>query len=167
MKIPLKIKTAILEEANKNARFAWYSGWEKASGYIKSELRGDCRYGTTRIYIKWERKLPPNEKQIKEQVALYVERLLNNEEHHQTQRDFTHYLLETWYVDLNRLKHETMLSVIDCLPDLIAALEESNQFVAGHIQSLHNDLKNLECAVNDSEALSQFLEKGRKRIGES
>ena len=130
MKIPAKIKTGILEEANKNARFAWYSGWEKASGYIKSDLRGDSRFGTCRIYIKWERKSPPTPEQIKQQVGLYVDRLLANEEHHQTQRDFTHYLLETYYVDLGRLKHEVMLSLIDCLPDVISILEKSDEFIA-------------------------------------
>ncbi len=167
MKLPKKIFDKIVEEAQKNARFSWYSGWEKTSGYIKSELRGENRYGNVRIYIKWEKKKEPTDDQVKAEVLKYVENLLSNNQHHQTQRDFAHYILETYYVDVSRLKHETMMSIIDNLSILIPIIQESEKFTEPSIQNLFNDLKNLECGISDHEAITQFLELGRKRVGES
>lgn len=167
MKLPQKVYDAVLAEAQKYARFSWYSGWEKSSGYIKSELSGQCRYGNVRIYIKWEKKKEPTADQIRAEIVKHIDDLLENREHHSTQKDFTHYLLETYYVDTKRLEREAMMSLLNALPLVISILEKSDDFVEPKIQSLHNDLKNWECGVNDHEAISEFLEKGRKRIGES
>lgn len=167
MKIPQKILSKVLEEANKNARFNWYQGWDNSSGYIKTELRGDSRYGGCRIYCKWEKKKPPTEEQIKAEIEKYIHDLLENKQHHCNQRDFRHYLLDTFFVDVARLKHEAILSVVDNLDPLLKILEASDDFVTLAIQNLHNDLKNLQAGVDDHAALEQFLDAGKKRIGES
>jgi len=166
MKLPQKVYDAVVAEAQKYARFSWYSGWEKSSGYIKSELTGDSRYGQCRIYIKWEKKKEPTDEQVKAAVVAYIDGLLDNKEHHSTQKDFTHYLLCTYYVDARRLEREAMMQLLDALPLVISILEKSDDFVEPKIQALHNDLKNWECGVNDHGAISEFLERGRKRIGE-
>lgn len=167
MKLPKKVVDSILEEANKNARFSWYSGWEKSSGYIKSDLRDDNRYGSVRIYIKWEKKKPPTDVQVKEEIGKYVERIQNNECHSQDQKDFRHFILNNYYVDVRRLKHEAINSVEDNLTKLLSILEKSEEFTEPSIQNLFNDLKNLEAGVNDHAAVERFLDEGRKRIGES
>ena len=167
MKLPKKVLDTVLAEAKKEARFSWYSGWERTSGYIKSELRGDRPYGTTRIYIKWEKKKEPTKEQVDSEIEKYIDSLLKNEQHHHDQKEFRYYLLSTYYVDVNRLKHEAMLSLIDCLPKVIEAIEKSDNFTEPYFQNLHNDLKNLECGINDHEAIEKFLDVGRKRIGES
>lgn len=166
MTLPDKIKKVIIDEANKDARFGWYQGWEKSSGYIKTELRGCLSYGACRIYIKWEKKKEPTEDQIKGEIENHIENLLQNKCHHSEQRDFRHYLLCTFFVDVNRLKHEAINSVIDCLPDLLKIIEASELFTEPHILNLHNDLKNLEAGVNDHESIERFLDLGKLRIGE-
>lgn len=167
MNLPTKVRDKILAEAKKNSRFTWHSGWESSSGYIASELRGDCRYGVCKVYIKWEKKKGPSPEQIAAAIEKQIDDLLNNRDHHQTQRDFTHYVLETFYIDLNRVKHEAMLSLIDSLSLVIPILEKADSFDTPALQELHNDLKNLECAISEHEAISTFLERGRKRVGES
>ena len=167
MKLPNKIYKIIIAEAEKNAKFSWYQGWEQTSGYIKSELRGDCRFGNCRIYSKWEKKKPPTEEQIKVEIQKVIDDLLDNRDHHSTQRDFTHYVLETFYADITKAKHDVMMHLEDCLSVLITAIEKSENFADLKIQSFHNELKNFECTISDHEALSCFLEKGRKRIGET
>lgn len=166
MKVPDKVLEVINQEAVKNARFSWCQGWEQSSGYIKSELRGDSRFGGCRIYVKWEKKKAPTEEQIKVEIEKYIQSLLQNEQHHQTQRDFRHYLLETFFVDVKRLEKEAIMHVVDVLPKLIRIVEASEEFTDMDIQGLHNSLKDLEAGVSDAEALERFLDQGRKRIGE-
>jgi hypothetical protein len=166
MKIPQKILEIINAEAIKNARFNWYQGWERSSGYIKSELSTDVRYGTVRIYIKWEKKKPPTQAQIEQKIKEHILELCNNQQHHSEQRDFRHYVTDRFYIDVTRLKHEAMLSILDKLPRLIKIIEDSDDFFDKGIQNLHNDLKNLECGIDDVNALEKFLDSGKKRIGE-
>lgn len=166
MKLPNKVLNAILIEAKKEARFSWYSGWEKSSGYIKSELHGQRAFGSVRIYIKWTKKKEPTTAQIEKEIENYIDLLLDNKEHHQTQREFTSYLLQTFYVDVKRLEHEAMMSIHDNLQGLIEIIEKSDDFCEPRFQNLHNDLKNLECAISDHGAIEKFLESGRKHIGE-
>lgn len=158
MKLPEKILKAILDEANKNASFRWYEAWVKASGYIKSELRGDCRFGTCRLYIKWEKKKPPTDDQIKAEIEKVVESLMNNGQHACTQRDFTHYVLETFYRDVQKAKYEVLLHIEEVLTALLKIIEMSEDFIEPHIQGLHNELKNFEAVVSDHEALTKFLD---------
>lgn len=167
MKIPEKIRAAIISEAQKHARFSWYQGWERSSGYIRSDLRGDCRFGSCRIYIKWEKKKPPTEDQIAARVVEEIDALLSNKNHHQDQRDFTHYLLETYYIDMNKVKHQTMLEVIDGSAILCKALAAYEHFSDEKAQDLYKALVKLEQGVADHEAITQFLEQGRERMGES
>ena len=156
----------IKDEAKKNARFAWHQGWERSSGYIKTELRGDSRFGVCRLYHEWKKKKEPTEEQVALAAESLVDSLLANEQHHQTQRDFRHYLLETYYVDLYKMKEDAMLHILDSLTPLIKILEQSEQFTEMPIQGLHNALKNLDAAVSDHEAVECFVDRGRKRVGE-
>lgn len=167
MNLPPKVYETMLSELIKEARFSWYSGWEKSSGYIKSELRGDSAFGTCRVYVKWEKKREPTAEQMKTALTTYLDEMLENRQHHCDQRDFTHYLLNTFYVDTKRLEKQVTMSVENSLSDLISILEASERFTEPHIQMLHNDLKNLDAGLNDHGAIRAFLENGRKRIGES
>lgn len=163
MQLPDKILQAILNEAYKNAGFRWFEGWEKSSGYIKSELRGDCRFGTCRLYVKWTKKKPPTDDQIKIEIAKNVESLINNGQHPSTQRDFTHYVLETFYRDVQKAKNDVMLHLEEVLTLLLKILENSDDFIEPQIQGFHNELKNFEAVISDHEALTKFLDFTRGR----
>lgn len=167
MKIPEKVFSKIKEEAVKNARFSWINGWEKKGGYIKSDLRGETVYGTFRIYINWEKKKEPTSEQISIEIEKYIQSLLKNEQHHQKQKEFRHYMLNTFFIDVKHLQHDVMLSILDNLEFIISLIEKSDEFCSPRIQDLHNSLKNLECGINDHNALEEILDRGRKRIGES
>lgn len=168
MRIPQKVYDSIFAEAIKNMHFNWYSGWEKSSGYIKSDLRGDCRLGGVRIYCEWKKKKEPTSDQMKEEIKKHIDGLLENQQHHSEQRDFVHYLLETYYVDVTRLGRQVSMSIENYLQPLIELIEASKDFgVAPALTELHNDLKNLECGLSDHGAIQQFLKHGHKRIGES
>lgn len=167
MVLPDKIIQDLKAEALKYARFSWYQGWEKSSGYIKTNLSDDVRYGACRIYITWEKKKAPTDEQIKVEIEKAVDRLINNEEHHSTQKEFTRYVQNKYFVDLRRLKHQVELTLVDNLHHVIAAIQAYENFELPSIQELFNDLKNLECGISDCEALDAFLSEGRKRIGES
>lgn len=167
MVLPEKIVEDIKAEARKYASFSWHQGWEKVSGYIKSQLSDDTRYGVCRLYIKWEKKKAPTDEQIKTEIDACIERFLANEEHSSKQKDFTYYVQNKYYADVRRLKAEVELSLVDNLPHVIAAISSYENFELPSIQELFNDLKNLEAGISDHEALEAFLENGRKRIGES
>lgn len=167
MILPEKIVLDIKAEAQKYARFSWYQGWEKSSGYIKSQLSDDVRYGSCRIYIKWEKKKQPTDEQIKAAVDSKIEELLENKEHHDTQREFVRYVQNKYFIDVRRLKHQVELTLIDNLLHVIKAVEAYEDFALPSVQELHNDLKNLECGLSDYEAVEALLERGRKRIGET
>lgn len=156
MKIPLNVRSEIIEEAIKNARFKWYSGWEKESGYIASDLRGSDRFGSFRIYVKWEKKKEPTDIQIKAHLENYIDQLLNGKEHVSKLKDFRHYIRVNYFVDCRRLQEQILMSVDDCLHQLIMCLEKSESFTEPWAQNLHNDLKNYECAKEEFESI-EFL----------
>ena len=164
--LPEKIIQDIKSEALKFARFNWHQGWQRSSGYIKTELSDEIRYGSCRIYIKWEKKKHPTDEEIKNEVEKSIDRLINNEDHHSTQKDFTRYVQNKYYQDVRRLKHEVELSLVDNLNHVIKALQNYEDFCLPSIQELFNDLKNLECGLSDHESLEKFLSEGKERIGE-
>jgi phosphoglycolate phosphatase-like HAD superfamily hydrolase len=164
--LPDKIVQDLKQEALKYARFSWHQGWEKSSGYIKTTLSDDVRYGSCRLYIKWEKKKAPTDEQVKAEVEKAIERLLNNEEHHSTQQEFTRYVQNKYYTDVRRLKHQVELTLVDNLHHVIAAIQAYEQFELPSVQEFFNDLKNLDAGLSDHGALEAFLSEGRKRVGE-
>jgi hypothetical protein len=166
MKLPQKVYDAILAEAIKNVRFSWYSGWEKSSGYIKSELFGHDRYNSVRIYVEWKKKKEPTDIEMKKALENWIDEALENKKHHSKQRDFAHYITSNYYVDVRRLEYEIIKSIQQNLSDVLKAIETYENFELPRIQELFNDLKNFECAISDHEAVSSFIEHGEKRIGE-
>lgn len=165
--LPSKIIEDLKKEAVKYARFNWHQGWDKSSGYIKTELSDDVRYGACRIYIKWTKKKNPTTDQIKSAVEKAIDDLLENKYHHSTQKDFRYYVQNKYYQDVRRLREEVNRSIVEALPHVLKALEKYENFELPLVQELFNDLKNLEHGINDHEALERFLDEGRKRIGET
>lgn len=153
MKIPNTVREEIINEAIKNSRFKWYSGWEKSSGYIASDLRGSDRYGTFRIYIKWEKKKEPTDIAIKAHIENYIDQLLEGKEHTSKLKDFRYYIRSNYFVDLKRLQDEIAMSIDDCLHQLIISLEKSNDFAEPWMQHLHNELKNYEAAKEEFDSI--------------
>lgn len=161
-----KIKAEILAEAIKNAKFSWYSGWEKNSGYIKSELRGENPFGAVRLYVKWKKKKPPTGVQITAEIKKALQQLWDGQQHHSLQREFAHYVRHNFYVDVKMLEREVMLHLEDNIREFIDILEKAETFEELRIQYLHNALKNLETGIDDQQAIQTFLDSGTKRIGE-
>ena len=163
MKLPKKYEKFMLDESVKNASFKWYDGWEKASGYIKSELRSEnikYGYGSFRICIPWEKKKAPTQEQIVDEITKEIENLLAKKSRHSSQRDFTHYILNTFFVDVKRLEREVIKSIESNTSQLLSIIEKSELFCDPNIQELFNDLKNFECAISDTNALNMCLNGG-------
>lgn len=169
MKIPELIIQDLNKSAMKFARFNWFHGWEKSSGYIKSRLDDDAgyRYGSVPIWIEWKKKTAPTDEQIKNEIEKCIQRYLNNEEHHQNQKEFAHYVQNKYFFDIKRLKHEVEVQLVDNLSHVIKAIEGYSDFELPCIQQLHNDLKNLECGIDNAKAIEEFLALGRNRVGET
>lgn len=157
MKVPEKVINMIIEEAIKNASFSWYQGWEKSSGYIKSRLNQNDPVHGCRIYIKWEKKKEPNQVDIDNAIKSHINNIFDGKQHISDMRDFRHYLLHNYFVDVVRLKHEAIRSIIDNLPAVIDALEKSKDFESQGIQHLLNDLRNLDAGICDHEAIENLL----------
>lgn len=156
--IPDKIRTEILEELKKNKRFKWYQGWERASGYIFSELRSNQSHISVRFYCEWKKKKEPSPQEQDKILENELEKTLTGKCHPQNRRDFKWWVIENYFKHSRKMFYELQSEISDNIKEIIQALENSDDFVTSNIQNFHNSLKNLETQIQTEEALEAFTD---------